>query len=70
MRSWTDWYWLWWLVIAVGIGFGVPEAVALLDSDPETQPFTLWTVERGLALIAAGVGLWLSFHFYRRRRHG
>lgn len=68
MKSWTSLYWLIWLVVAVGIGFGVPETIALADGDPSTQPLTVWLVTRGLATVAASVGLWLFIHFWRRRR--
>lgn len=68
MKSWTSWYWLVWLVAAVGIGFGVPEAIALADGDPATQPLTNWIAARGLATTAAVVSGWLFIHFWRRRR--
>lgn len=63
MSRWTSTYWLWWLIVAIGLGFGVPETLALLDGDPATQPLTDWTVSRGLAEVAAVLGLWLSLHF-------
>lgn len=66
-RSWTNWYWVAWLLIAIGVGFLVPEMVAIFDSRPETQPLTTWAVSKGLATVAAIVGLWLFIHFWRRR---
>lgn len=67
-RSWTDWYWLVWLIVAVGLGFGIPEALSLADGDPSTQPLTNWTVSRGLAEVAITLGLWLAVHFSLRAR--
>ena len=67
MRSWTSWYWLVWLVVALGLGFLVPETLAIVDGDTSTQPLTDWLVTRGLATVAAGVGLWLFVHFWKRR---
>jgi hypothetical protein len=63
MKRWTDWYWAAWLAAAVGLGFGVPELLALTDGDPATQPLTDWTLQRGLGELAATVGLWLALHF-------
>lgn len=68
-RSWTDWYWLAWLVVAVGLGFGVPELLALTDGNPASDPLTSWTLERGLGELAAVVGLWLGLHFGIREIH-
>jgi hypothetical protein len=48
MSRWTDWYWKWWLIIAIGLGFLVPEFWSVWDGDPQTQPLTNWTVARGL----------------------
>lgn len=71
-RSWTDWYWAPWLVVSIGLGFGVPEGISLLDGNPATQPLTDWSVTRGLGELAAVVGLFLGLHFgireIRRRR--
>jgi hypothetical protein len=63
MSRWTDWYWKWWLIIAIGLGFVVPEFWSLYDGDPQTQPLTNWTVARGLGELAAVVGLFLALHF-------
>jgi hypothetical protein len=72
VKSWTSWYWAVWLFVAVGVAFGVPEAISLLDNDPSTQPLTDWTAARGLGELAMAVGLWLGFHFairmIRRKR--
>jgi hypothetical protein len=65
-RRWTDWYWAIWVFVAVGLAFGIPEAISMLDSDPHTQPLTDWTVTRGLGELALAVGLWLGFHFLIR----
>lgn len=66
--SWTRTYWWIWLVVAIGLGFLLPEGIALLDGDPSTEPLTTWAVQRGLATAAAIVGAWLAVHFWRRRR--
>jgi hypothetical protein len=63
MRRWTTWYWKWWLIIAIGLGFVVPEFWSLWDGDPKTEPLTNWTVQRGLGELAAVVGLFLALHF-------
>lgn len=62
-ESWTRWYWALWLFVAIGLAFGVPEAIAIYDGNPATQPLTDWTVTRGLGELAAAVGLWLALHF-------
>jgi hypothetical protein len=63
MKSWTDRYWLLWLVIAVGVAFGVPELMALWDENPTTDPLTRWIQDRGLAETASALGIWLALHF-------
>jgi hypothetical protein len=63
MRSWTDRYWWLWLIVAIGLGFGVPELWVLWDGNSATDPFTNWTIERGFAEVAVAVSAWLFLHF-------
>lgn len=61
-RRWTDRYWPAFLV-ALAIGFVVPEAIALFDGDPATLPLTNWSIGKGLGEAFATLGLWLALHF-------
>jgi hypothetical protein len=61
--SWTDRAWWIWLIVAIGLGFGIPELIALWDGNPATDPLTNWTIERGYAEVAVAISAWLFLHF-------
>jgi hypothetical protein len=66
-RSWTTTYWWVWLIVAIGVAFGVPELWALADGNPDTQPLTDFTIEQGFAELAVAISAWLFIHFGGRK---
>lgn len=55
-------YWLWWFILAVPIGFLIPETVALVRGrDQDTLSYAVWNLEH--FRTGQPVADWNAFHF-------